>query len=433
MVLDIPDANEGKWVQRPSEQTPEKPTPPAKISISRRNSEEFNTDAEIEDLAQQIFTTKIGGPHTPIKSALGLTQMPGSLRTRNLKIWTTSNTGENVTKVTFAFDKTFTPTGKGSAGQVQKGMGVFFESKSPSPVSSPIPVSSPVSFVRKISHTATDFEKLRKGNEVIENLLEKYNTDELEGILKPFEWIDEPDMTAYGHSYIGNLATWEEETDPYPKDVLTGFLSALKGLDILQKERIIHIDLKIQNLLAKDEDVPHFVIADFDGVFSLPLPEDSKKTLEQLLDHLDRALFNSNGTAHTPEYTPQYTPKAEIDGLTDRLASLRNRDPPPSKEEILKLSEEAANISSKIQIFQMGCLITEMMTGESIDTFWRGEGEFAYPEGDIITAWIEAQDIPEEAQAKLIPLLTKMTDKNPNQRPSLDHVISELKEIIQLS
>ncbi len=356
-------------------------------------------------------------------AALFLARQEGGYEDEHIKVWE-----HTATKVTIVFKETFVSIGRGKAGKVERGEVEVLQLEQTNK-------HKTTQLVRKISHSDEQFDKLIQGNKLVQLLLDKYgNGKELEGLVKPFESIDAKSRTAYGAAYAGHLAHWEETIDPPPtrKEILEGFLSSLKGLEVLQKESVVHIDLKIQNFLAKMGVKPCFVIADFDGVFNLPRTGDTRSH-EELLAHFDRALNDVNGKPYDPEFTPQYTSQAEVEKLSSIFDALRKRNPPPSRDEIIQLSEQAASIVKQIQIFQMGCLIAEMVTGGSVDMFWEEEKEnskFEFPIPDSIREYIDTV-IPEGQNLTLSNLLVEMTSENPKARPSLQEVQQRLANIIQ--
>ena len=365
-------------------------------------------------------------PEIRFYAALFLAKQEGGYEDAHIQVWQST-----ATKVSLIFKESFVSIGAGKAGKVERGEVEVLQLKQTKS-------QKKTQLVRKISHSSEQFDKLMQGNTLVQLLIDKYGSGkgELEGLVKPFVSIDEKSRAAYGTSYVGHLADWEAATDPppTPKEILEGFLSSLKGLDVLQKEGVVHIDLKIQNFLAKMGVKPHFVIADFDGVFDLPRAGDTRSH-EELLAHFNQALNDVNGNPYTPEFTPQYTPQAEVEKLKSLFDALRERNPPPSRDEIIRLSEQAATIVKQIQTFQMGCLIAEMVTGGSVDMFWVGgkeNSQFEFPSRDAILENIEMREgIPEGQITPLADLLAEMTRENPEERPSLQEVQQRLATIMQ--
>ena len=163
--------------------------------------------------------------------------------------------------------------------------------------------------------------------------------------------------------YTADLGSWSKKSRDDPKKIITAFLSSFKGLDILLKNRVAHLDLKPQNLLVFEDNDHLFVdINDFDGCFVLPTTLDAE-SIQQ---------FEKDLEGFCLLHTPHYCRKEEIKALKTHLASLKElfktneteRDEEWFKDFSVKL-EEAALLLYQMQIYEWGWCLVGALTGKS--------------------------------------------------------------------
>ncbi len=163
--------------------------------------------------------------------------------------------------------------------------------------------------------------------------------------------------------YAGDLGSWSKKNRDDPKKIISAFLTSFDGLDILLKNRVVHLDLKPQNLLVFEDNNHLFVdINDFDGCFVLPTTLDAE-SLQQ---------FEKDLKGFCLLHTPHYCRKEEVKILKTHLVSLKEllktneieRDEKWFKDFSTEL-EQAATLLYQMQIYEWGWCLVGALTGKS--------------------------------------------------------------------
>ena len=228
--------------------------------------------------------------------------------------------------------------------------------------------------------------------------------------------------------YAGDLGSWSKKNRDDPKKIISAFLSSFDGLDILLKNRVVHLDLKPPNLLVFEDNDHLFVdINDFDGCFVLPTTLDSK-SLQQFENDLENFCLL---------HTPHYCRKEEVKTLKTHLASLKGllktntfeRDEKWLKDISTEL-EEAATLLYQMQIYEWGWCLVGALTGRSPYSCLPTDND---PETKIEPNKEKIETTLEEVDESVKAILLQVLNPDPALRPTVKQFKDDLANYLQKS
>jgi serine/threonine protein kinase len=164
---------------------------------------------------------------------------------------------------------------------------------------------------------------------------------------------------------------------------LPEFHQIMSGISFLHKRGIPHKDIKYENIRQKTDN--------------------NGNKLTQLTD-----------VGGGESFTPMYTPKHE----QEKAKELRAKDDENGAKEIEK----------KMDVFAMGCLMCEALTGG--ETAYQIDDDTDYPLLDSQDGLRHVVDNLDDKQ-QLQSLILRMTDPDPNQRPSIDEALGALEDYMK--
>ena len=322
-------------------------------------------------------------------------------------------------QIAIIFPRTFKKIGKGGFGVVREADGFIVNTESNS--------IEKTKFALKEAIYKEDITLLEQGMTLLEKIWGPGLVRPSHHLLIPNGRMGALDKWAMP-IYSGDLGSWSKKNRNDPKKIITAFLSSFKGLDILLKNRVVHLDLKPQNILVFEDNDHLFVdINDFDGCFVLPTTLDPQSLEQFEKDLKDFCLL----------HTPHYCRKEEVKTLKTHLVSLKEllktneteRDEEWFKDFSAKL-EEAATLLYQMQIYEWGWCLVGALTGRSPYFCLSADKETETkiePNNEKIETALEGVD--EGVKAVLVQVL----DPEPVLRPKVKEFKDSLVDYLEKS